>query len=344
MTSPVLDLDTFKSITHLGIHFDVKYMNDSIYKLIDIIKHYGKYIGILYYDIGQVSQYLLKTSYLKNTMDAVFEFDSTFQFINIVYYNTDQTKTYLKLFLSINDEPTIKYIENDRSGFVPCYTNDKITLKPGEYLVHMAHCLLSYIGFNRIRLDDDSYLITKNKNGDEIRTKLWLYYLLKNGKSWYSKFGYEPGNCCILEYNLLIADVQLLKLQEISACLQQILATDNRQYLDNNLVETSEKIVSLIGKSEHTLYGYTINHCLEEFTNLTNNLMQSIYSKNVSIKTKQLGGSINNHTICESDEDSDCEHHTYTTISFPWYHKIKKLLIANITQVNNDINHHFYYL
>jgi hypothetical protein len=335
MATNILDLDLFKSITHLGVVFDIKYTSATIHRLIEMIKHYGKYVGVSYRDVGHVLQYSLKTKYLKNILNAMFEFDMTQQYIIIVYYNDDQTKTYLKLFLSVNDEPTIKYIENDRSGFVPCYTDDKINLKPGEYLMHMAHCLLSYIGFTRIRLDDDSYLITKNTNGNEIRTKLWLYYLLKNGKSWYSKFGYAPGNCSILEYNLLITDVKILKLKEISACLRQILSANNKKYLDNSLVEISEKIILIIGQSDHTLYDYTICHSLEEFTNLTNNLTQSIYSKNVTLEIKK---EMNDSDL--SSEDCDYE---YYTLNFPWYHLIRKLLIANITQINNDIKNHYHY-
>ena len=357
MSANILDLDVLRSINHLGITINPNYMGDLIYKLIETVKQYGKNIGILYRDIGQVFQYLLRIKYLGNINQVIFEFDTIHQFINIVCYNNDQTKTYLKIFLSIIDEPTIKYIENDRSGFIPSYCDEKISLKPGEYLINISHCLLAFIGFNRVRLDDDSCLVTKNNNGEEIRTKLWLYYLLKNGKSWYSKFGYEPGNSSIQEYNMLIADVRKLKLQEISACLKQMLAANNKCYLDTSLVEISGKIVALIGQTDETLYQYTNNHSLEKFTCLTNNLTQSMYSKNVSIEIQEVSTSDPvqiNPIKCDSDDESDddsddkcdsnhnCATKKYITLSFPWFYTIKNLLVANVMQINNNIHQHYY--
>lgn len=330
--SNILDLDIFKSIKHLDITIDIKFIDSLIWKLVKMVKKFGKYNGIIYCDTGTIIQYVLPIKYLKNTLEIKLEYDNNYQFINIIYYNQDQTKNYLKLFLSIKDEPTIKYIENDHSSYLPFYVDDKVTLKPGGYLMNFAHRLFSYIGFTRVRLDDDSCLITKNENGDEIKTKLWLYYSLKNGKSWYAKFGYCSASCNIIEYNMIIKDVRNIKLNDISSCLKKLLDAPNRRYLDSSLVMTSDILLNLIDKTTETLYEYTLNHTLEDFTTLTNNLTQSMYSKNVSIEIES-----------ENDKHNSTNIECYT-LSFPWFHIIKKLFIANAMQVNNNIGEYFYKL
>ncbi|XWV25955.1 putative orfan [Tupanvirus soda lake] len=355
MSSNILDLDIFRSIKQLGIGINTKYMHDLIYGLVDMVKRFGKYNGVIHRDIGDIVQYILPIKYLGYTLTITFEYDNSYQFINIVYYNDDQSKTYLKLFLSINDEPTIKYIENDRSGYVPSYSDEKINLKPGEYLINLAHCILSFIGFHRARLDDDSYLITHNNDG-ELRTKLWLYYCIKHGKSWYSKFGYEPGNCSAHEFNFILNDVRKIKLCEITECLNKLLNAPNAKYIDQSLIMTSDILIRHINDSKESLYEYTLNHTLEEFTILTNNLSQSMYSRNISIEIKsennipECDGNIkySKDDKCSDDEYSDDEdldyEKCYYQLSFPWFNTIKKLLIANVIQINNDIGDHFYHL
>ena len=326
----LLDLDVSKSIKYLENSIDTKYLKDTINKLIKLIKFFGKNIGSVYHDIEKTHQYKLQIKYLNHILPIFFEFDYTYQFINILYYNSDQTKIYLKLYLSINDDPTIKYIENDHSGNIPSYHNNNINLKPGEYLINFSHCLLSYIGFERTRLDDDSYLITINSQGNEIRTKLWLYYLLKYGKSWYSKFGYEPANINAHEYNMYIADVGNIKLDKISSCLNKVLSAPNVNYFDPLLVDISQKIIELIGCSEKNIYEYTKNHSLEDFTNLTNNLSQSIFSREISIQ-------INN----DNSSDNKGNKPQYYNLDFFWFQKYKKLLIGNVMQINNNIKKYF---
>ncbi|XWV24713.1 putative ORFan [Tupanvirus deep ocean] len=347
MSSNILDLDVFRSIKHLGININTKYIGDLIYKLVEVVKLFGKYNGIAYRDTGEIVQYILPIKYLKNTFIITLEYDNSYQFINLVYYNDDQSKTYLKIFLSINDEPTIKYIENDRSGYVPDYSDSKVSLKPGELLINLSHCLLSYIGFYRVRLDDDSYLITHNTDG-EVRTKLWLYYSIKNGKSWYAKFGYEPGNCSVHEYNLVLNDVRNIKLNEITECLQKLLNAPNVEYIDQSLISISNYLIQHINNSGETLYEYTNNHNLQDFTILTNNLTQSMYSRNISIELKTNDNDKKISKISDTDNDaySDDEDFvkSYYQLSFPWFHTIKKLLIANVIQINNNIGEHFYYL
>lgn len=330
----ILDLDKSLSIKELGIYVNPKFMGDLIYTLMVTIKKNGKYLGITYYESMQISQYVIQIKYLNNIMNVIFEFDHSVQFMNIVYYNDDQSKTYLKIFLSIDDEPTIKYLENDKSGFVMGYQDNNVLLKPGEYLVNFAHCLMSYIGFYRLRLDDDSYLITKNKNGEEIRTKLWMYYLIKNKKSWYAKFGYVPGNCTINEYNLLIEDVSSIKLGEISLKLKQILSARNKHFIDPLIIETAELLVDVIGNSNETLYEYTINHSLENFTLLTNNLFQSFFSRNLNLVIVDNNNIQTNNNIKSS----------YITIDFQWFNTIKKLLVINVMQINNNIANCYYKL
>lgn len=364
MASPsrILDLNTGLSIKELGISINPKFMGDLIYTLIETIKIKGKHIGNICYESWQMLQYVVPIKYLNSVINMVFEFDHSIQFMNIVYYNSDQNKTYLRIFLSIDDEPTIKYLENDKSGLIPCYTDKNLSLKSGEYLINFAHCLMSYIGFYRMRLDDDSYLVTKNKNGEEIRTKLWLYYLIKNKKSWYAKFGYEPGNCTINEYNLLIDDVRSIKLDEISSRLKQVLSAQNKHFFDLIIIETAKLLVNHIGYSAETLYEYTINHCLEDFTLLTNHLFQSFFSRNLNIeiidknnysldcnvKSNDKNNNYNNN-CCDSNKNVNSIKHNnkfpaYTTIDFPWFHIIKKLLVHNVIQINNNIGCSYYKL
>lgn len=322
----ILDLDISKTVKDLEKSINCKYIPDTIYKLIELIKTFGKNIGTIINYNGELLQYKLPIKYLKNIIPIIFEFDYSYQFINIIYYNDTQTKIYLKLFLSINDEPTIKYIENDHTGIVPSFISEKITLKPGEYLINFSHALFSYLGFIRVRLDDDSYLITKDSMGNELRTKLWLYFLLARGKSWYAKFGYEPGNVVINEYNMLISDIKSIKLNEISHSLKKILFIDDKKNINNFVTNFAEKIIKMIGTSDETLYEYTINHTLEEFTNLTNNLTQSVFAKKI---------------ILMDDGKGNPE---YITIEFPWFDKYRKLLIGNIMQINNNVEKHFYRL
>jgi hypothetical protein len=338
----MLDLDISKSIKELKVSVNPKYMGDLLYGLIETIKKYGKYIGDIYIEYSKIFQYTIPVKYLSHTFYLVFEFDHSIQYINIVYYNHNQSKTYLKIFLSINDEPTIKYLENDKSGYVSGYSDDKIFLRPGEYLVNFAHCLMSYIGFYRMRLDDDSYLITKNKNNEEIKTKLWLYYLIKNKRSWYAKFGYIPGNCTINEYHMLIGDVCSIKLDEISLKLKQILSASNNHQFDQGLMAATIFLVEHIGQSSETLYEYTINHCLEDFTLLTNQLFQSFFSRNLNI----LNSNQNKKNSKNDDDESDDEicASSHTTIDFPWFNTIKKLLVVNVMQINNNISNHYYKL
>lgn len=314
-----LDLDNSKSINDLGILITTRNIANTIYVLIELVKKFGTKIGIIYRNFIDITQYVLTIKYLNNMLSITFEFDSSYQYITLLCYNKDQTKTYLKILISINDEPTIKYVENDRSGFIPTFSNKYISLKSGEYLINFSHCLLSYIGFDRIRLDDDSHLITVNQDGLEIKTKLWLYYLIKYGKSWYSKFGYQPTNSTNYELQMILDDVRNIKLSEISICLKKFLSITNLNIFNDVMINISQKMVNLIDISNQTLYEYTMSHHLEEFANLTNNMTQSCFSKNIEII-------VDNQLF---------------VLEFPWFEKCRKLLIANVMQINNDIKQYY---
>lgn len=319
----VLDLDEENGTLFSNITLSV----NNIYSLVDMIKIYGEPLGILCRDTGNVFQYCLKIKYLGHVLPMVFEYDYGFQFINILYYNKDHTKYYLKISINISDGVMIKYLENDRSGNIPSYRDDKISLKPGEYLIHFSHCFLSFIGFNRVSLEDESYLISKDTTGNEISTKLWLWYLITKGKSWYAKFGYESGNSSLSEYQLALSDMKSIKLNDVVKCLKKIINAPNKHLLDPCLVENSEKIIKLIGNSTETLGQYATSHNLEEFTNLTNYLSQSIYGRKVYLRE---------HSEDEEDKPK------YLDVVFPWYEKYRKLLVANMIQVNNNIQKCYY--
>ena len=311
----MLDLDTINSITTIDPTINTALIDQAIYKIIRLLRMNSVFIGTEHRDIGPIEKQVLDVKYLNHTLPITFEYDNSFQFITIVYNSQDLTKNYLKVFICINDNPTIKYIENDRSGAVPSYADDKIFLKPGEYLVNLTHRLLSFMGFKRCRLDDDSHLNGLDSKGTTMHTKLWLYYLIIKRKSWYAKFGYQPANITTTEYQLLITDVRSIDLQEVVSCLTKLLTAPNKEYLDTFLVETSQSVVNLVSAYKGNLYEYTVSHTLEEFTKLTNNLTQSIYRTNILIETNGQ----------------------YLTLEFPWFRKFINLFVANVLQVNNDI-------
>lgn len=337
MDTIILNLDESKSINDICHGINADNMSSTIYLIIDLVKKFGKNIGVIYQDAIQLKQCQIPVTYLNITIPIVFEFDDSHQFINIVFYNHNQSKTYLKLFLSIIDEPTIKYIENDHSGVVPSYSDEKIKLKPGEYLINFSHCFMSYIGFKRVRLDDDSYLVTKKSIDDdkEMRTKLWLYSLVSKGRSWYAKFGYEPGNSNIHEYDLLVSDVRNINLGEVSMRLSKLISAPNKDDFDPALLDFSSSLVKIIGSFNKSLREYTIEHTLEEFTVLTNILTQSIFGKKIYI--------LADSSLSKNTND-DIDLSQYSILEFPWYDQYKKLLIANIIQVNNNIMNYFYHL
>ncbi|AYV85462.1 MAG: putative ORFan [Satyrvirus sp.] len=321
----ILDLDTSESISDYEIAINTMHLSDTIYKLIELIKMYSKYLESFYREIGEIHQYILKIKYLNIILPYTFEFDQSYQYINIILYNDDQSKTYLKLFLSINDDPTIKYIENDRSNYVPSYHDKNIDLKPGEYLVHFCHQFITYIGFPRTRLDDDSYLITTDFSGNKIKTKLWLYLLVTKGKSWYAKFGYEPGNCNINEYMMKISDVQFIKLGDVAEQLKTIQNASKKQYFDKSFLEICQNLVEIIGESNETLVEYAKNHSLEEFTLLTHNLTQSVFSRKNYIEISSVVEFVK-------------------FVEFKWFEKCRQLFFANVSQINNNVKNHFYKL
>ena len=335
-TAPlILDLDISKSIKDLGIYINTNYLPDTILKLVGLIKKYGKYNGLFARDVSDVEQYLVPVKYLNNILTIFFEFDSICQFITIGLYNKENDKYHLKIFISINEEPNIKYIESDKTGYIPYYAYGTNIIKPGEYLVNFSHCLLNYIGYQRVRLDDDSYLIMRNIDDIEIRAKLWLYLLITKEKSWYSKFGYEPSNSTTHEYSMKIKDVQHIRLNEVSNKLKIITTAQNKYYINHTIIEISNLLLKIIGNSTQTLEEYTKSHTILEFANLTNNLFQSIYSKKINVNIYSQTNS--------GDNDSTVEPISIQQeLDFPWYEKYIKLFIGNVCQTNNNISKWFH--
>lgn len=313
-----LNLDVSNTVKELDPLFTTNSIHSTIYRLIELIKKYGKYIGIVSRDTGDILQYILNIKYLGITLPLVFEFDFIQQYINICFYNGDQTKTYLKLFLSINDDPIIKYVENDKSGTVPSYSNNTILLKPGEYLVNFSHCFFNYLGFSRVRLDDDSVLIMYDNEGAEIRIKLWLYLLLTKGKSWYAKFGYEPCNSS--DYSMKINDVRNINLVSVRDHLKNILLRTNFNDLDEMLTNAIKELFTILENCNGTLEDYVKNNDIIKAGILLNKLYQSIYSKKFYIM---------------NEDDSE------TMITFDWFNKFHDLFHINACQINNNISNWF---
>lgn len=306
----MLDLDNISSSKELTN----KYFNNSsivttIQNSIKIVKQFGDYCGIIISETD-IQQYKLNIKYFEQIILTAFEFDDSNQFINIIVYNN--SKILLKISLKINDDPIISYIENDKSGFIKSIDKNSIKIKPGEYLINFAHCLLSFVGITRVRLDDDSHLIIQSNN-TTYNVKLWLYLLLTKGHSWYIKFGYESIN--ISDLHFAINDVKNINLNDIITQLE--LAINLKKDLDFFFVETSRKIIDLINFSNaNTLEKFVSSQTIELFSELTNNLSQSIYANGITC------GNI--------------------FIEFPWHQKIHYLFITNVMQVNNCIANHYF--
>lgn len=296
-----MDLDTIKSIKELNVVIDTKHSIGTICTLIQLVQTHGTFMKIDSRDTGNIYQYSIQFKYLNNILPITFEFDSTNQYIEVIYYGINTV--YLKIHLSIIDYPMIKYVHNDKSN-IPGYSDGNITMKPGAYLMNFAHCLISFIGYDRVRLDDESHLI-KSVDGIEIRTKLWLYLLVVKGRSWYAKFGYVPV-VNYTEYTIALNDFRNVKLCDVVTTLNLSLINNT----DSHFVENSTSIINLIGSSDQTMMEYTMSHTIDEFTTLTNRLTQSIYEK----------------------------------YKFPWYELYKRLLFANVMQINNCVSGSFYKL
>ena len=335
-----INLDANPSIRHIGLHTDPKYIEDMLTKLIRTIKQFGRRIGDKSYNDMVCEQYALYVRYLTKTVCLIFEFDESQQFIRVVFYNEDQTKFWLKLWLSITDDPIIQYVENDRSDSVPSFESSECKLKPGEYLVHLSHCFFAYLGFTRCRLDDDSYLVTFNRQGDEMRTRLWLYYIMMHGRSWYAKFNYSPATCSVSEYELLIRDARAIKLKDVIQDTKSILRqrdpggdSDDEEEGSgsprNKGAELIECIRFKIAREilpmtdvkrarDCTLEEFTRAHTLDQFSDLTNELLQSAFSRDPKLNGKP-----------------------YT---FTWHETLERLRVVNTIQINNDVMRSFHKL
>ena len=140
-------------------------------------------------------------------------------------------------------------------------------------------------------------------------------------------------------------------------------------------------MLDLIENSNETLVEYSKNHTIDEFTLLTNNLYQSIFSKKIMIRinskpchptlsqTGRLSGSSetrqtlsvngrlsgssetrqdkildedNDVSNDENDDDVSDDENNYEYVTCDWYDKFHQLFIVNICQINNDLKSSFY--
>ncbi len=324
MSDQILDLDANESISTL-VDLDVRNLTNTLYHLGNLIKMHGTYESTTYvhpYDASIKQFYRLSLRYLGFCLGTVFELSISQQLINritLLLYNVDRTKIYLNLCISMADDPMLIYIENDQTGYIPTYTDANVKLSGGAYLMNMCHCFLTYIGFDRMRLDDDSYLVVKNNVGDSIKTKLWLYLILTKGRNWYAKFGYISINP---DQPILIADVKNIRLDHIVDQLLQVMTLhQSGRLLDTSLITSTKDILSIIGEeniSGLTLETYAQTRPFIRTALLLNNLGQSVFTKPLQSGT---------HNIC-----------------FTWAEPYHKLAIANIVQTNNNISNYVYRL
>ena len=307
----ILDLDVQLSINVYANNVDTKKSYQLIYQLYAIIKQWAKYD----FHTSYIMVYKMPIKYLNRVIICQIEIDKNCQFINILYDNEDRSKNYLKIVLSINDEPTIKYVCSDKADHIKPYINGQVDIKPGAYLINFAHALLSFIGYDRTRLDDDSSLILNIDNDQIISAKLWLYCLLTKNCSFYHKFGYNASNVMPGELDLLITDAKNISLSKIVGCLcsknvDNSIKNSNNNSINNSTNNASSDIIEMVGDYDGTLYDYTMSHSIIEFAKLTNLLDQNIF-------------------------DNDY---------YFWYGILRKLYVANVCQTNNNIKNHFHRL
>jgi hypothetical protein len=274
-----LDLDTLKSIND-HVHINTINKFQTIYKLIHLIKTYGFKKCVNMYDMN--------IKYLNKIMLISYEFDDTGRYIIIKYdSNTNKKMSNLILNFTDYDDPFISWIKKGK--YVPTYESDDtgIVLGPGEYLINFVHRFLHFIGYKRVRLDDDSYLKIKKPDGTKIKAKLWLYLLIKQGRNWYSKFGYTSSNISTGEYNLLINDIRSINLTHVSKELSP----------ENHLFELIKEL-----PLNQTLYEYIQSHDIYTNMDLLNNLFQSVHKETYWGK---LYDRIFVANICQTNDNMD---------------------------------------
>jgi hypothetical protein len=244
----ILDLDRLKTINNY-VSINTNYRLYTIYTLIVLIKTYGTIIN--------QACYKLHIKYLGHILPMIYEFDHTSQFLDMKYYAGDnKSECNLHLVMTSNDDPMIKWIKADCN--VPSYTNSKVNLGKGEYLMNFAHCFLSFVGFKRSRLDDDSYFFIGDNACPDFKLKLWLYLILTKGTSWYHKFGYVPSNVALNEYQYLIENFKSIKLSKI--------------------ISELPSLKTIIDNPKQTLEEYVKSHQLEQVAVLFNIIFQSKFA------------------------------------------------------------------
>lgn len=266
-----VNLDTGNSIRDHNSTIDISKPIDAIPKIIQVISRIQPDFSIVCSDMGEHFQHTITVTYLKKPIPLTFEFDVFAQFINVVWYKTNLEAVFLKILIPCNHHPSISYVHNDHSGEVPEYHDDAINLKPGEYLMNLAHALLKWTGFSTVELQDETTYISMGKTG-EIRSRLWLYQLVKKGSSWYSKFGYQRVDTHS-KLNVTLSAFRSTSLDSIQKYLHQQLQDHHNQFF----TETANTILELITDLTETIGSYLYTHSFKEFNKLINALSQSTF-------------------------------------------------------------------
>lgn len=135
-------------------------------------------------DIGDLKgscEYVASFKYLDQTQLLTFYCFVTHTRIVYKLPATNGCVIHLSIVVCDKDNPHISWIRGGKSVPTP-------SMKPGIYLMNLAHRLLSFLGYTSAELDDDSYI----DFGNDVMALLWLYLLLTRGTGWYYKFGYHP--------------------------------------------------------------------------------------------------------------------------------------------------------
>lgn len=283
-----LNLDNDTTIKEVDTFFNHAHSEqESIYRFIKLLQKYGR---------KNKDHYILNITYLTKDLELCFVHDSCMKFLRIYY--TVNGETYLKIcFRSGVSDPLIEWIKDDHRGNIPKADG----INGASYLINLSHRLLSYLGYDRCALDDDSYLeLTGTK------CKLWLYLLLTRGRSWYAKFGYVSEIYSQEEYLLRVRDLKNISLHKIDETLVEI---------EKNVIEEIKGKIKAIREitsiHQGTLEQYSKNNNVEDVAKLINLLFDSSFCKEYTIGSRVI----------------KCE----------WYCVYERIFLANINQINSNI-------
>ena len=259
MNHPIIDLDTDISTSSFGVDIDTENPRLAIIKIIDLIETECEFLTNDYqYDVHRTI-YHHEIKYLDLMFDIMFSFDDSRQFVMIELNNYKTSTVLLSVEIAMNLGPQLLFVKNDNSNLLSRCKN----IKPGKYLVNLAHRILIFFGFNKCILCDDSrfYISIPNSN-KSLPVKLWFYHAMTKGCSWYKQFGYEP-ECGIDDYNKARQNAAQIRIQDINEEIKSlrgkgIVLNSRLDYLQNKISDLPQDLTI-----EHLVKDYEIIYSLD---------------------------------------------------------------------------------